>query len=152
MKKIMAILLLAIMMVSVTVPAQAQTTHYRSMTVKVDKPKKQKQYNATVYWKGKRVAVYKFQRKPVVRFVQSKNLTYKKLSTRKGKVLYIEILDGVVLDNKGNGKVLNGDPVFNYINYRRTGYRKGTRVRTYCVFNPYNNAEDDIVKRFDERR
>ena len=150
MKKAITILLLAILMATVTVPAQAKVTTYKSMTVKVDKVKKQ--YNANVYWKGKRVATYKFDRKPTVKFVQSKNLTYQKLSTRKGKVLYIEICNGIVLDSKGNGKVLNGDPVYNYISYKRTGYGKGTKVRTYCVFNPYNNAEDDIHKRFDERR
>lgn len=154
MKKLMAILLLAIMMVSVTVPAQAQTTHYRSMTVKVDKVKaKEKQrYDAVVYWKGKRVAKYTFQRKPYVRFVTPNHLTYPMLSTREGRVLYIEILNGVVLDEEKNGRVTNGDPVYNYISYWRTPYCKGDKVRTYCIYNPYNNAEDDIVKRFDERR
>jgi len=155
MKKIITIMLL-VMLVGIAVPttqAKAQTTHYRSMVVKVDKVKKEKtQYDAVVYWKGRRVAKYTFQRKPLVRFVTPNHLTYQMLSTREGRVLYIEILNGIVLDDEGNGKVTNGDPVYNYISYWRTPYCKGDKVRTYCVYTPYNNAEDDIHLRFDEKR
>ena len=28
-------------------------------------------------------------------------------------------------------------------------FKIGDKVKTFCVFNPYNNGEDDIVERFD---
>lgn len=155
MKKGITILLLAIMVLVIAAPTQVQakTVRYKSMTVKVEKKAKQN-YETQVYWKGKPVAKYRFDRKPVVKFTNGNKLTYEQLSTRKGRVLYIEICNGVVLDNKGNGRVVNTDPSHNYISYRYTYPRfyKGDKVRTYCIYTPYNNAEDDIVERFDERR
>jgi len=152
--KRLVIVLLAMMVViaPMATTAQAktvQTVRNHSMMVKVDKQAKDR-YATYVYFKGKRVATYRFNRKPNVKFVTTDHLTYNMLAHRKGRTLYIEVLTGTVLDAEGNGKV-DTESEFNYINYGRTGYRKGTRVRTYCVYNPFCNAEDDIQYRFDER-
>lgn len=127
------------------VPASAATHHNGRMVVKVA------HHKAKLYWKGTKVATYKFARKPKVKFVTPDGLTYKKLTHRKGRIVYVEVCVGKVLDNKGNGKILNTRSKYNYISYRRLPYKKGTKVRTYLVYNPYNNHEDGIVERFDEK-
>lgn len=143
MKKAIITTLLATMALTAAVPVQAKTYSYKSMDVKVTK------HTAKVYWKGNKVATYRFKRKPSVKFVGTDKLTYKKLANRKGRTLYIEICTGKVLDNKGNGRV-DTKSKYNYISYKRTGFRKGSKVRTYLVYSPYNNYEDDITERFDE--
>ena len=131
------------------VPAHAATYNSGSMSVKVAKAKHG--YAAKVSFKGKRVAAYKFKRKPRVKFVTHGKLTYEKLVARKGKTLYVEICEGKVLNNKGDGRITNTKSRYNYISYKRTGFRKGTRVRTYLVYNPHTDYEDDITYRFDEK-
>lgn len=63
--------------------------------------------------------------------------------------IYVEIDNGIVLDDEGNGEIYNANPDFNYICYSGLGFDKGTEVTTYCVFNPDNNADDDIIARYD---
>ena len=130
-------------------PAQAATYHRGSVSVKVTKAKQC--YKATLSFKGKRAVTYKFKRKPRVKFVTPGKLTYEKLVARKGKTLYVEICEGKVLNNKGDGRITNTKSPYNYISYKRTGFRKGTRVRTYLVYNPHTDYEDDITYRFDEK-
>ena len=133
--------------------AKYECVTLRKAFMDADKPLAEiaQEHKAKLYWKGAKVATYKFTRKPKVKFVTPDGLTYKKLTHRKGKILYVEVCVGKVLDNKGNGKILNTRSKYNYISYRRTGFRKGTKVRTYLVYSPYNNHEDGIVKRFDEK-
>lgn len=66
-------------------------------------------------------------------------------------VLIIERVVGYVTDRNGNGKVLNTNGDFNYINYKyvREPITTGTVVLTYLIYNPNNNYVDDIVNRFD---
>ena len=151
MKKTITIMLLLAMLVTIVMPTQAEakTAHYKSVTVTTQKAKSG--YDATVRWKGRKVRTYHFSQRPQVRFVNTNNLTYNMLSKRKGRVLYIEIINGKVINNKKDGRVETRSS-FNYISYRGTKFRKGDRVRTYCVYNPFCNAEDDIQYRFDERR
>lgn len=66
------------------------------------------------------------------------------LKHRKGKIV-IEIIDGIVLDDSGNGKDVMGD----YIRYDTDRFSKGDRVQSVFVYNPLNNAIDDIVYRID---
>ena len=65
-------------------------------------------------------------------------------SHRKGKIL-VEIVEGTVLDNKGNGK----DTAGYYIGYDKDRYKKGDKVQSIFVYNPENNFCDDIVFRAD---
>lgn len=75
-------------------------------------------------------------------------ITYKELTNRKGKVL-IERDYGIVLDYKGNGKIMNYKyKGYDYIKYPKK-FKKGDIILTYCVFNPDNNFEDDIIYRYD---
>ena len=72
------------------------------------------------------------------------NKLYKKLQKRKGKI-YIEVVQGKVLDNKGNGKDNSGF----YIHYDTKRFKKGDKVETVFVYNPQSNYTDDYVARVD---
>ena len=78
--------------------------------------------------------------------------SYDILTHRKGNYLVIEISDGTVVNAKtGAGKLDTTDKTYNYISYKGVkGVRNGSRVRTYAVYNPNNNYEDDIATRFDK--
>jgi len=78
--------------------------------------------------------------------------SYYTLTHRKGNYLVIEISDGTVINAKtGAGKLDTTDKTYNYISYKGVkGIRNGSRVRTYAVYNPNNNYEDDIATRFDK--
>ena len=68
------------------------------------------------------------------------------ISHRKGKIL-INVVKGIVLDNKGNGK----DTAGYYIGYNPKKYKKGDTVQSVFVFNPANNYEDDVLYRVDTK-
>ena len=138
MKKILAsvLLLLVILLAS---PVSA-----RPMTVKVNRCRTG--YRTTVYWRHKKIAAYRFKRKPKVRFVKSAKLTDKMLTSRKGKTLYIEIIDGKQTDRHGNGLTADGY----YIRYH--GFHNGDHIRSYCVYNPNTNYIDDVAERYDAVR
>lgn len=74
----------------------------------------------------------------------------KVLEDRKGKVI-MEIVNGVVLDDEGNGKQIIEDIIeFNsYIKYDQHRFKKGDKVQSVFVYNPNNNATDDIIYRID---
>jgi len=79
-------------------------------------------------------------------------LTYEDITTRKenGTVL-IERLVGTSQSN-GDGTILNtSDKQYNYISYKGTNvnYDDGKLFVTYCVYNPDNNYDDDIINRYD---
>ena len=135
--KIKLITLIAIILLATPVSA-------RPMTVKVNRCRTG--YRATVYWRHKKIAAYRFKRKPKVRFVKSAKLTEKMLTSRKGKTLYIEIIDGKQIDRRGNGLTTGGY----YIRYH--GFCKGDRIRSYCVYNPNTNYIDDVAERYDAVR
>lgn len=82
-----------------------------------------------------------------VKFYKSKNLTSKTLKKGKGKGKYIvEIINGTV-DNPKTG---DGHSRKWYICYKRVkGIRKGTKVRSYLIYNPKTNATDDVIARYD---
>ena len=68
----------------------------------------------------------------------------KMVAKRKGKIL-VEVIEGTVTDNKGNGKQSNGY----YIGYNPKKFKKGDKVMTVSIYNPANNYEDDILYRVD---
>ena len=74
--------------------------------------------------------------------------TYEELTNRNGR-LYIEVVDGVVLDDEGNGKQLNASSDSgNYIAYNDK-YKAGDKIISLFIYNPLSNAEDDIIARLD---
>ena len=142
---------------ALTTPVQAKmptvkTTETKSCSVMTVKTVKKKgKYVSKVYWKGKKITSFKFKKKPKVKFINTDKLTTKKLVNRKDKTLYIEVMSGTALNKKGDGRVDTKDPYYNYISYNGIkGIKKGSRIRTFCIYNPYNNYEDDIVERYDE--
>lgn len=83
---------------------------------------------------------------------ETDDLTLDEIITRQDRdALVIERLVGVVLNENGDGRVLNtADPYYNYISYRGIpGARPGDIVVTYCFYNPENDVEDDIIERYD---
>lgn len=68
----------------------------------------------------------------------------------KGTV-FVERLIGKVIDDNGNGKVLNTAEIteYDYINYSTCKANKGDIIVTYCLYNPESNGEDDIIARWD---
>lgn len=132
--KIKLVILIAIILLATPVSA-------RPMSVKVNRCRTG--YRTTVYWRHKKIATYRFKRKPKVRFIRSAKLTEKMLTSRKGKTLYIEIIDGGQINRRGDGVTTCGY----YIRYH--GFHKGDHIRSYCVYNPYTNYIDDVVERYD---
>lgn len=76
------------------------------------------------------------------------SFTYEELTNRNGRI-YIEVVDGVVLDDEGNGKQLNASPdTGDYIAYNEK-YHAGDKVVSLFIYSPLSNAEDDIILRLD---
>lgn len=89
---------------------------------------------------------------PTVQVIDCNDLTLEMLTTRKEKnIMYIERIFGRVIDNNGNGKILNPpEDGGYYISYDRVeDARKGDLIVTYCVYNPYSNYDDDVIERWD---
>lgn len=89
---------------------------------------------------------------PQIKIVQCGKLTEKMLTHRKGKnIIYIEVITGQVINNKLDGEIINKGTFFHsYISYKDVeGARKGSRIITYCIYNPYTNYEDDVALRLD---
>lgn len=148
---LLIILIIAFMIPVITVSAKTTTKTYHSMKLITRKNNRGK-YTVSVYWKNKKHTSYTFTRKPKIKFISTQKLTYKQLiSRKKSNILYVELIIGKQIDKKGNGKILNTDPNYNYISYRKEPFNKGDIVRTYCIFNPYTTWEDDISERFDEK-
>ena len=83
---------------------------------------------------------------------ETDDLTLDEIITRQDRgALVIERLVGTVLNENGDGRVLNtADPYYNYISYRSVpGARPGDIVVTYCIYDPETDVEDDIIERYD---
>ena len=84
-----------------------------------------------------------------IKFIKSNNLTGDMLRNRKQKhIIYIEITDGYVMSDKNYSGITSDGYYINYEGIDDT-LPKGTKIRTYCIFDPTNNYEDDIVYRTD---
>lgn len=153
MKKIIIIITLLILFIPV-IPSQSKTVStktYGNNIKLITQKKGYGKYTVSVYWKNKRYNTYGFTRQPKIKFISIKKLTYKQLvSRKKTNTLYVEISIGRQINRYGDGKILNTPrPGYDYIRYH--GFHKGDIIRTYCIYNPYNNWEDDIIDRFDEK-
>lgn len=101
----------------------------------------------TVKWRGKKYRVFRL-RKAKIRFVSEGKLTRRMLLARKAKrIVYVERIVGKVVNSNMDGLTTNG----HYMSYRSLrGYaKKGDEVVTYCVYNPFSKAIDDVIDRFD---
>jgi hypothetical protein len=80
----------------------------------------------------------------------SSQLSAEILENRNGNLI-IERVVGIVLNDAGDGKVLNtDDPYYNYISYRCIGnFRTGDIVVTYLYYNPETGYIDDVIYRSD---
>ena len=89
---------------------------------------------------------------PVMVF-QPDELSLEVLENRNGAVVIEMLISRIDSVETGDGTVLNTDSEFNYISFReylKTNEAKdGDIMLTYCVYDPSNNYEDDIVIRFD---
>ena len=65
--------------------------------------------------------------------------------------LIVERIIGVVLDEDGNGQIINTESEeYNYISYSDvSGISVGNVVLTYCVHNADNTEADDVIYRVD---
>lgn len=105
---------------------------------------------ATVFG-GKANNIPKVPENPAyIQIVDSSELDAETIWNRNGKII-IERAIGTCLNENGDGKVLNPyDEEYDYISYRRVkGVKAGDVIVTYMIYNPENNAEDDIIERFD---
>lgn len=66
------------------------------------------------------------------------------LENRNGKII-IEVIDGTVLDDNGNGTDITGK----YIKYDSDRFSKGDKVQTAFIYNPKTNSFDDVLYRID---
>lgn len=101
----------------------------------------------TVKWRGKKYRTFRL-RKAKIRFVSEGKLTRRMLLARKAKrIVYVERIVGKVVNSNMDGLTTNG----HYMSYRSLrGYvHKGDEVVTYCVYNPFSKAIDDVIDRFD---
>lgn len=141
------ILLLLTIMIFVLIPIKATACScgnpYCAYECKTDKTakKKVKRYIKENLLKGE-------ARKFKIKFVNSNKLTYKKLVNRKkDRVIYVEVITGFVMNEYGDGLTREGY----YISYEGidSSLKPGSCIRSYCVYNPFNNYEDDIIFRTD---
>lgn len=85
-----------------------------------------------------------------IEIYDSSKLTQDILTHRNGKII-VEKVIGEVTNNKLDGKILNckvdsGD----YISYKRVeNAKKGDKIVTYFIYNPFTNVEDDVMNRMD---
>lgn len=144
MKKVIAIILLAIIMVSATACAGYATDsgfHYKQV-------KANKGY-VTKFYDGKKfVGKVKTTRRVKVYVVDSEEVYPQFLWERKNNYILVEVIKGECLNDEGDGRTSDGY----YISYKRVkGHEEGNMYTTYCVY-ANNNYEDDVRIRVDYRR
>lgn len=85
-------------------------------------------------------------------------LTPQIMANRNGKVI-VEKIVGKVINDRLDGEILNCDieeggytnkDGENYISYQRVdGAKKGDKILTYYIYNPFTNEQDDVMTRLD---
>lgn len=142
-KKIAAVVVLAAVMI---VSAAGTVSAASPFTYKT--AKKGGAYVTRFYSAGKYVGKVKTSKHLKVRLIKSADITEKRLASRAGKYIVVEVIDGKCIANGGDGRTVGGD----YISYKRVkGHKRGKRYTTYCVYGN-NNSPDDIVIRADVKR
>lgn len=144
MKKIITILILAVLMVTAT----ACTGYAKTDGFSYKQCKKGKAY-VTKFYDGKAVVCkIKTKRKLKVYVVNSEDVYPQFIWERKNNFIVVEVIKGECLNDDGDGRTSDGY----YISYRRVdGHEAGARYKTYCIY-ANNNYEDDIICRIDYRQ
>lgn len=93
-----------------------------------------------------------------VQIYDTNELTPKMMANRNGKII-VEKIVGKVTNDKLDGEILNCNAEDggytnkdggNYINYERVdGAKKGDKILTYYIYNPFTNEQDDVLTRLD---
>lgn len=93
-----------------------------------------------------------------IEIYDTSELTPQIMADRKGKII-VEKIIGEVTNNKLDGEILNcnvdnggytNKDGGNYINYERVdGAKKGDKILTYYIYNPFTNEQDDVLTRMD---
>lgn len=93
-----------------------------------------------------------------IEIYDTSELTPQVMANRSGKII-VEKVIGKVTSNNLDGEILNcnvNDGGYgnkdggNYISYERVnGAKKGDKIVTYFVYNPFSNEQDDVMTRLD---
>ena len=93
-----------------------------------------------------------------IEIYDTSELTPQIMANRSGKII-VEKVIGKVTSNNLDGEILNcnvNDGGYgnkdggNYISYERVDEaKKGDKIVTYFVYNPFNNEQDDVMTRLD---
>lgn len=92
-----------------------------------------------------------------IEIYDTSELTHDIMQNRNGKII-VEKIIGEVTNSKLDGKILNTSNNENYtnkndglyINYERVnGAKVGDKIVTYFIYNPFTNAQDDVLTRLD---
>lgn len=93
-----------------------------------------------------------------IEIYDTSELTPQVMANRNGKII-VEKIIGEVTNYKLDGKILNCDTNNggytnkdggNYISYQRVnGAKEGDKIVTYYIYNPFTNAQDDVLTRMD---
>ena len=85
-------------------------------------------------------------------------LTHEIMANRNGKIV-VEKIIGEVVNQNLDGKILNAsnkqENYLNksdglYMNYKRVdGAKRGDKILTYFIYNPFTNEQDDVLTRLD---
>lgn len=93
------------------------------------------------------------KREGLVRVLDGKDMASRKVDRilNGNGDLVIEISYGVVLNAKGDGRLINtSSKRYNYISYRKVkGVRKGDVVMSVFIYSPDRKGADDIADRYD---
>lgn len=94
----------------------------------------------------------------VIEIYDTSELTPQVMASRSGKIIVEKVIGRVTSDALG-GEILNcnvNDGGYgnkdggNYISYERVdGVKKGDKIVTYFIYNPFNNEQDDVMTRLD---
>lgn len=129
--------------------AQAKTVNNSAVTCKTVQLQSGK-WKTSVYNNGHKLYSYKTSWKPKVKIVYDEDLYYEKLINRqKNHIIYISYFYGRCITDKKDGEIITDSP-YNYTSYRDAdNVYRGDLVKTYLIYNPNSNYEDDIVDRID---
>lgn len=93
-----------------------------------------------------------------IEIYDTSELTPQIVANRKGKII-VEKIIGKVTSHKLDGEILNCNTDIggytnkdggNYISYERVdGAKEGDKILTYYIYNPFTNAQDDVLTRMD---
>ena len=93
-----------------------------------------------------------------IEIYDTSELTPQIMANRNGKII-VEKIIGKVTDYELNGEILNcntdnggytNKDGGNYISYQRVnGAKKGDKILTYFIYNPFTNIQDDVLTRMD---